>query len=376
MLRHLLVLINVVYFINIIIAENLNILMPDAKATQVDEYLCTSYEMDRDSPTFITTFNPSASAEDAHHMLLYGCSSPGSDEKIWNCGEMANGHSTYSGGPVCKSGSTIIYAWAMDAPSLELPKDVAFKVGGNTPVKHLVLQVHYANIDKFKAGETDKSGLILGTSKTPLPKTAGVLLMLTDGYMKPHSIELFEVACKIDQDIVMHPFAFRTHAHKLGLVNSGYRVRGDYDDQEWTEIGRRSPQLPQMFYPIKKDVTIENGDYVAAACTMHNTRSHTVRIGSTGNDEMCNFYIMYWVEGEQLLDDGVCASAGPPSYYFRRNKDLNIDNIPDSAFRIPPPPNGPAPGQILHGHTQMHNTQEQHQNQHERSNKRYSKFVF
>jgi hypothetical protein len=29
-----------------------------------------------------------------------------------------------------------------------------------------------------------------------------------------------------------------------GLVNSGYRVRGKNDDQEWTEIGRRSPQLP------------------------------------------------------------------------------------------------------------------------------------
>lgn len=29
-------------------------------------------------------------------------------------------------------------------------------------------------------------------------------------------VEVFEVACKIKQDIVIHPFAFRTHAHKLG----------------------------------------------------------------------------------------------------------------------------------------------------------------
>lgn len=94
----------------------------------------------------------------------------------------------------------------------------------------------------------------------------------------------------------MHPFAFRTHAHKLGkvkaiaprkcahppvagLVNSGYRVRGDGDDQEWTEIGRRSPQLPQMFYPTQSDVTIKQGDRVAAACTMYNTHSRVVRIG-------------------------------------------------------------------------------------------------
>jgi hypothetical protein len=64
-----------------------------------------------------------------------------------------------------------------------------------------------------------------------------------------------------------------------GLVNSGYRVRGKNEDQKWTEIGRRSPKLPQMFYPIRSNITIEQGDYVAALCTMLNTRSHTVRIG-------------------------------------------------------------------------------------------------
>ena len=62
-------------------------------------------------------------------------------------------------------------------------------------------------------------------------------------------------------------------------MNSAYRVRGDYDDQEWAEIGRRSPQLPQMFYPTEKDVTIKQGDYVAAVCTMYNTQTHIVRIG-------------------------------------------------------------------------------------------------
>ena len=53
--------------------------------------------------------------------------------------------------PVCGHGKqSIVYAWAMDAPKLILPKDVAFKVGGNTHIKYLVMQVHYANIDSFK----------------------------------------------------------------------------------------------------------------------------------------------------------------------------------------------------------------------------------
>jgi len=31
---------------------------------------------------------------------------------------------------------------------------------------------------------------------------------------------------------------------------------------------------------------------------------------------MCNFYMMYWVEGDKLLEDSVCNSAGPLNYYF------------------------------------------------------------
>lgn len=62
-------------------------------------------------------------------------------------------------------------------------------------------------------------------------------------------------------------------------MNSGYRVRGKDDEQEWTEIGRRSPQLPQMFYPTASDVKIKRGDLVAAACTMYNSNSRIVRIG-------------------------------------------------------------------------------------------------
>ncbi|UJR07751.1 hypothetical protein I4U23_012035 [Adineta vaga] len=328
------------------VSNTLNILMPDVVANHVDDYLCTSVEMNHDKPTYITAFNPSANSTDAHHILLYGCMEPGSQKKVWNCGEMSRTNepssNNYETGPTCASGSTIIYAWAMDADKTELPKDVAFKIGGSTSIKYLVLQVHYARIDKFKAGETDRSGLVLTTTPNATSKRAGVFLLGTGGRIRPNSEEVFQVACEIRQDIEMHPFAFRTHAHKLGLVNSGYRVRGENDEQIWTEIGRRSPQLPQMFYPVSSNITIKQHDYIAAMCTMFNTRSHLVKVGPTGDDEMCNFYIMYWVDGEQLLDNPICQSDGPQNYYFRHDPYLNVEKIPDAAFRIPSPPNGPA----------------------------------
>lgn len=36
-----------------------------------------------------------------------------------------------------------MYAWARDAPTLKLPNGVGFKVGGNSNINYLVLQVHY-----------------------------------------------------------------------------------------------------------------------------------------------------------------------------------------------------------------------------------------
>ena len=94
--------------------------------------------------------------------------------------------------------------------------------------------------------------------------------------------EHFEAACEVIEDINIVPFAYRTHAHKLGIVNSGYVIKTDPItlEQEWIEIGRRSPQLPQMFYPAtNQDITINKGDILAARCTMYNFRDHSVSIG-------------------------------------------------------------------------------------------------
>ena len=99
-------------------------------------------------------------------------------------------------------------------------------------------------------------------------------------YIKSH-LETFEAACQIKENVEMHPFAYRTHAHKLGVVNSGYLVTNGpgKQDQQWTEIGRRSPQLPQMFVPATNDVTVRRGDVLAARCTMFNFVDHDVKIG-------------------------------------------------------------------------------------------------
>ena len=52
----------------------------------------------------------------------------------------------------CGSGSSIIYAWAQNAPKLQLPNDVAFRVGGpDSGVDWLVLQVRNVALSEHLA---------------------------------------------------------------------------------------------------------------------------------------------------------------------------------------------------------------------------------
>lgn len=98
----------------------------------------------------------------AHHILIYGCGAPGSQKPVWNCGEMAQDkNSPEESATPCGEGSNtqIIYAWARDAPRLDLPHDVGFKVGLDSPIQYLVLQVHYAHM--LPQGTQDSSGIIL-----------------------------------------------------------------------------------------------------------------------------------------------------------------------------------------------------------------------
>ena len=53
------------------------LLMPKAKPSQAESYLCTPIRMDTEDTYFVTGFKPNATKMTAHHMLIYGCEEPG-----------------------------------------------------------------------------------------------------------------------------------------------------------------------------------------------------------------------------------------------------------------------------------------------------------
>ncbi|CAK1544472.1 unnamed protein product [Leptosia nina] len=303
--------------------------MPNVYPHRDELYLCTPIRIAPKQNFYIVGFKPNATMHTAHHMLLYGCSEPGSNDPVWSCGEMQSNmiDKMYTTASPCRSGSQIVYAWARDAPSLELPPEVGFLLGRDSPIKYLVLQVHY--MSKFPEGKTDNSGVFLKYTQEPMPRQAGVLLLGTSGAIRPDTVEHMETACTLKEDKVIHPFAFRTHTHGLGKLVSGYVVRKSMKGDSWNLIGSKDPQLPQMFYPVQNTDPISKFDILAARCVMNNTRHEFVKIGATNKDEMCNFYLMYWVENDSPLKTKYCFSAGPPYYYWNTAPE-NFNRIPDT----------------------------------------------
>jgi peptidylglycine monooxygenase len=290
--------------------------MPGVVPQQNESYLCTAFPLNDDTTHYVVGFEPKADMREVHHMLVFGCEMPGSEEEVWDCGEMSSEKGRYARSPSCVGQPDIIYAWARNAPKLELPKGVGFRVGGPTRNRYLVLQVHYMHAMQRE----DHSGVVVSSTTEEQPRTAATLLLATGGSIPAKSTELLEAACVVDEEVEMHPFAYRVHTHRHGVKVGGWAVSAGADgNEQWALVGERDPQLPQMFEPVaNKSLTVRAGDIVAARCEIKNDETHAVEVGATGEDEMCNFYMMYWVEGDRVLQDNTCFSPGPPEYYWSR----------------------------------------------------------
>ncbi|XP_051851202.1 peptidyl-glycine alpha-amidating monooxygenase isoform X4 [Antechinus flavipes] len=303
----------------------LDIRMPGVTPKQSDTYLCMSLRLPVDEEAFVIDFKPHASMDTVHHMLLFGCNMPSSAESYWDCDE-----------GTCSDKVNILYAWARNAPPTRLPKGVGFRVGGAMGSKYFVLQVHYGDISAFRDNHKDCSGVTLHLTRLQQPLIAGMYLMMSVDTVIPPGEKVInaDISCHYKK-YPMHLFAYRVHTHHLGKVVSGYRVRNG----QWTLIGRQSPQLPQAFYPVEHPVDVSFGDILAARCVFSGEgRTEDTHIGGTSSDEMCNLYIMYYMEAKHAVSFMTCTQ-----------------NVDPAIFKtIPPEANVPIPVKsdmlMMHGH--------------------------
>ncbi|NP_001407916.1 peptidyl-glycine alpha-amidating monooxygenase isoform X11 [Mus musculus] len=289
----------------------LDIRMPGVTPKESDTYFCMSMRLPVDEEAFVIDFKPRASMDTVHHMLLFGCNMPSSTGSYWFCDE-----------GTCTDKANILYAWARNAPPTRLPKGVGFRVGGETGSKYFVLQVHYGDISAFRDNHKDCSGVSLHLTRVPQPLIAGMYLMMSVNTVIPPGEKVVnsDISCHYKM-YPMHVFAYRVHTHHLGKVVSGYRVRNG----QWTLIGRQSPQLPQAFYPVEHPVDVAFGDILAARCVFTGEgRTEATHIGGTSSDEMCNLYIMYYMEAKHAVSFMTCTQNVAPDMFRTIPEEANI----------------------------------------------------
>ncbi|XP_052606249.1 peptidyl-glycine alpha-amidating monooxygenase isoform X5 [Peromyscus californicus insignis] len=289
----------------------LDIRMPGVTPKESDTYFCMSMRLPVDEEAFVIDFKPRASMDTVHHMLLFGCNMPSSTGSYWFCDE-----------GTCTDKANILYAWARNAPPTRLPKGVGFRVGGETGSKYFVLQVHYGDISAFRDNHKDCSGVSLHLTRVPQPLIAGMYLMMSVDTVIPPGEKVVnsDISCHYKM-YPMHVFAYRVHTHHLGKVVSGYRVRNG----QWTLIGRQSPQLPQAFYPVEHPVDVTFGDILAARCVFTGEgRTEATHIGGTSSDEMCNLYIMYYMEAKYAVSFMTCTQNVAPDMFRTIPAEANI----------------------------------------------------
>ena len=137
---------------------------------------------------------------------------PKTQFNIWNCG--GNGkpardpnYPNFGVSGATGGDDTTIYLWGMGGERTMLPPDVGFKVGANSRIKYLVLQVHYINIETIEK-EGDASGIYMYYTEKPQAKIAGMLSMHVDTMVPKMSRSYQDVACQIGENKVVYSVLF------------------------------------------------------------------------------------------------------------------------------------------------------------------------
>ncbi|XP_023320564.1 peptidylglycine alpha-hydroxylating monooxygenase isoform X2 [Eurytemora carolleeae] len=288
--------------------------MPEVRPTRNEVYLCSAVEIGTKGRYWVRGFKPVVIPGTMHHMAVVGCSRypPVTPANVWNCG--SNGNPVLEPGfpalnTTCSAGdmkSMTLFLWSRNGETYILPKDVGFAIGGDSPVQHLVLQVHYINVQHLPE-HGDISGVdILYTDTEPL-RTAGMMSVHVNTNVPSFSKTYQDGGCRIGENKILHPFSYLVHTHALGQVVSVWRVRRGglvRGKDDWTLIGKKSPLKPQSFYPVEdKDLQLQPDDNIAIRCTMLNLKRKDVKQGEVA-----------------------CHADGPPAVTWRS---FGFNNIPD-----------------------------------------------
>uniref|UniRef100_A0A1I8FF58 Cu2_monoox_C domain-containing protein n=1 Tax=Macrostomum lignano TaxID=282301 RepID=A0A1I8FF58_9PLAT len=229
-----------------------------------DTYLCTAVKLDKNR--YIRAFNPQHQSGHAHHIILTACKEPGSaTEKVWKLRRDAAPSrrelpviKTYKQAPQCASDTRHPHHLRLrhGRSGFAAARRCDFWRWAGFDLPWLVVQVHYKKASDF-------------VKNPSLKDNSGVHGRVVSGYRV--------------RDGPLEPHRFGQSADAPDVLPSERQRR----HQAWRHAGGQ----------------VRHGE---------NTGDKDVSIGATQKDEMCNFYMMYWIRADDVGKDGsrMCYTSG------------------------------------------------------------------
>jgi len=304
----------------------------NSRPTKKNENRCTFIKVKNNRERqYITEIQPVADKRIAHHMTLFACSTSPKrlikeeNTNSWDCGSTS----------VCGPASDFrrLYTWALNAKGIRFPDGVGIRVGGDSDLDFLVIQVHYNKIPNEDEPSDSSSLYNLTMTSQELPYQVGVYNIGNNGFIPPKQESFkFESACLFEAPYEIVPIFYRTHAHNIINVMSIYTIK----NESWIELGRMSPHQPQAFYPVtSKDIVVGHNDLIAARCTINSMdRDEITYTGNRHEDEMCAFYLMFYTDYKNDLSDYYCYKDGNRFKWSKQLKQVVETNPPENASSL------------------------------------------
>jgi len=216
-----------------------------------------------------------------------------------------------------------LFLWgAGTKKSLRFPAHASIKVGKDTSMEFVVLQIHYHNPTQ-RTDILDSSGLSIKMTSHLRKNDIGILFLGTHFDIElPPGLPLYEISGNCSQEWTsslptpINIISSGPHAHLTGRAI-------------WTEIWRSGSYVdyfgePDLVYDFNKqklipefDMVILPGDDIVTHCIYDTTsRTNITYAGYTTEDEMCLNFVLYYpkLDVKACLSNSLAVDMHNPDY--------------------------------------------------------------
>jgi dopamine beta-monooxygenase len=262
-------------------------------------YMCYGFELPADGVYHAVKFKPIIDSDMAgekrhaptgfvHHMILYVCDEKQEMTEPVDCRNMIRG---------C---SSVFYAWALGSEDFCLPEQVGM-IFGEGEAQHVVLQIHYNNLEKLD-NMLDSSGVEVVYTSTQREYSGGIVRLGADmnQFKIPPGKSSHEVLGICDESSTgklpndLNVAASILHMHMIGrkIWTSVFREGAEVMDLGKNENYDFNLQTFVKFHPPR---VIKASDRLETHCVYDSSnRTDITKGGEASTDEMCfNFVLVY-----------------------------------------------------------------------------------